>query len=106
MFRSKRRTALLIAGLGAGLALYHAGQTAWAAPAKQSKPPEVKNVILFVGDGMGTAHRNAIRLATKGIAGELEMDDMPYSGLSIRTPPTRSHSSPTPLRRRPRSPQA
>ncbi len=35
----------------------------------------------FVGDGMGTAHRNAIRLATKGIAGELEMDDMPYSGL-------------------------
>lgn len=81
MFRSKRRTVLLIAGLSAGLTLYHASQVAWGAPTKQSKPPEVKNVILFVGDGMGTAHRNAIRLATKGLSGELEMDSMPYRGL-------------------------
>lgn len=84
MFRMKRRTALLMAGLSAGLTLYAAGQHTWAAPDKPDKPagpPAVKNVILFVGDGMGTAHRDAIRLATKGITGELEMDDMPYSGL-------------------------
>ncbi|MDF9298445.1 hypothetical protein [Geobacillus stearothermophilus] len=41
MFQSKRRTALLIAVLSAGLTLYHASQAAWAAPTKQSKPPEV-----------------------------------------------------------------
>jgi len=40
-----------------------------------------KNVILFVGDGMGTAQRNAIRLATVGLEGKLAMDDMPYAGL-------------------------
>ncbi|MGZ0086652.1 alkaline phosphatase [Caldibacillus thermoamylovorans] len=84
MFRMKRRTALLMAGLSAGLTLYAAGQQTWAAPDQLDKPagsPAVKNVILFVGDGMGTAHRDAIRLATKGITGELEMDNMPYSGL-------------------------
>jgi len=40
-----------------------------------------KNVILFVGDGMGLAQRNAIRLATVGLNGKLAMDDMPYVGL-------------------------
>ncbi|PWV98462.1 alkaline phosphatase [Paenibacillus cellulosilyticus] len=40
-----------------------------------------KNVILFVGDGMGLAARDAIRLATVGETGKLAMDDMPYVGL-------------------------
>lgn len=40
-----------------------------------------KNVILFVGDGMGLAARDAIRLATVGEKGKLAMDDMPYVGL-------------------------
>jgi alkaline phosphatase len=44
------------------------------------------NVILFIGDGMGTSHRDAIRYATVGAEGELAMDDMPYAG--------RSHTSP------------
>ncbi|GGA30437.1 alkaline phosphatase [Paenibacillus physcomitrellae] len=47
----------------------------------QADTPKTKNVILFVGDGMGTAQRNAIRLATVGETGKLAMDDMPYSGL-------------------------
>nr|WP_237167898.1 alkaline phosphatase [Paenibacillus yonginensis] len=47
----------------------------------QADTPKTKNVILFVGDGMGTAQRNAIRLATVGLTGKLAMDDMPYSGL-------------------------
>jgi len=39
--------------------------------------PKTKNVILFIGDGMGTAQRNAIRLATVGLKGKLAMDAMP-----------------------------
>ncbi|MBM7563640.1 alkaline phosphatase [Paenibacillus sacheonensis] len=42
---------------------------------------QAKNVILFVGDGMGTAQRDAIRLATVGEKGQLAMDAMPYLGL-------------------------
>ncbi|MES9684669.1 alkaline phosphatase [Gottfriedia acidiceleris] len=45
------------------------------------KQGKAKNVIVFVGDGMGAAHREAIRLATVGQTGKLAMDDMPYSGL-------------------------
>ncbi|MEW4371048.1 alkaline phosphatase [Paenibacillus kandeliae] len=48
---------------------------------KVTKP---KNVILFIGDGMGEASRNAIRYATVGKNGTLEMDNMPVSGL-VRT---------------------
>ncbi|MGG3821047.1 alkaline phosphatase [Geobacillus thermodenitrificans] len=81
MFKSKRCAALLIATLSVGLTLNHGGQAVSAAPSKPAKPPVVKNVIMLVGDGMGIAQRNAIRLATKGIDGELEMDSMPYSGL-------------------------
>lgn len=50
-------------------------------PQPSSTQGKAKNVIVFVGDGMGAAHRDAIRLATKGVNGELEMDDMPYSGM-------------------------
>lgn len=42
---------------------------------------KTKNVILFVGDGMGLSQRSAIRLATVGETGKLAMDDMPYAGL-------------------------
>lgn len=45
-----------------------------------------RNVILFVGDGMGTSHRDAVRFAAVGPGGELAMDDMPYAGMS-RTDP-------------------
>ncbi|OZB93471.1 alkaline phosphatase [Paenibacillus sp. XY044] len=50
---------------------------------------KAKNVILFVGDGMGTAARDAIRLSTVGVNGKLQMDDMPYVGL------LRTHSTTT-----------
>ena len=43
--------------------------------------PRVKNVILFIGDGMGAEHRKAARWASVGEAGKLIMDDMPASGL-------------------------
>ncbi|QGQ94726.1 alkaline phosphatase [Paenibacillus psychroresistens] len=47
----------------------------------EAAPQQTKNVILFVGDGMGLAHRDAIRLATVGLTGKLAMEDMPYAGL-------------------------
>ncbi|MEK5389137.1 alkaline phosphatase [Margalitia sp. FSL K6-0131] len=60
--------------------------------------PKAKNVILFVGDGMGAAHREAIRLATVGLKGELEMNSMPVAGLvhtSSLTPVTDSAAAAT-----------
>ncbi|RED59241.1 alkaline phosphatase [Cohnella lupini] len=42
---------------------------------------QAKNVIIFVGDGMGAAARDAIRLATVGVTGKLAMDSMPYAGM-------------------------
>jgi alkaline phosphatase len=48
----------------------------------ESSGGEAKNVIIFVGDGMGTSQRDLIRLATVGLEGELGMDDLPYEGRS------------------------
>ncbi|MRN52939.1 alkaline phosphatase [Paenibacillus monticola] len=59
---------------------------------------KTKNVILFIGDGMGTAQRDAIRLATVGEKGKLAMDAMPYVGLihtSSTIPVTDSAASAT-----------
>ena len=43
---------------------------------------EAKNIIIFIGDGMGTSHRDLIRYATVGSEGQLAMDAMPYAGRS------------------------
>lgn len=43
--------------------------------------PVAKNVILFVGDGMGNAARDAVRLSTTGLKGDLAMNQMDYTGL-------------------------
>ncbi|REE70513.1 alkaline phosphatase [Paenibacillus taihuensis] len=72
-----------------------AAQTSTPANAASS---QTKNVILFVGDGMGTAQRDAIRLATVGENGKLAMDAMPFVGLihtSSTTPVTDSAASAT-----------
>ncbi|MEB7504884.1 alkaline phosphatase [Arthrobacter koreensis] len=44
-------------------------------------PQGARNIILMVGDGMGTAQRNAIRLSHVGLTGELVMDSLPELGL-------------------------
>src|SRR4051794_13127516 len=41
---------------------------------------QARNVIFIQGDGMGIAHRELIRLATKGQNGELAMNTMKYAG--------------------------
>lgn len=47
---------------------------------------KAKNVILFIGDGLTTAHRTAARILSKGLVegrygGDLAMDDMPHMAL-------------------------
>ncbi len=48
--------------------------------------PRARNVILFLGDGMGAAHRTAARLISRGLhngkaAGRLAMDTLPVTGM-------------------------
>ena len=45
-----------------------------------------KNVIIFIGDGMGTSHRDLIRYATVGTEDQLAMDSMPVAGRSETSP--------------------
>src|SRR4030095_6036111 len=52
----------------------------------QPSPNRAKNIVLFIGDGMGPAIRTAARIMAKGIDGGrtkglLEMDQMETSGL-------------------------
>ncbi|EPC8408776.1 alkaline phosphatase [Bacillus thuringiensis] len=44
---------------------------------------KAKNIIFFVGDGMGPGHRELIRLMSVGPKGQIAMNEMPYTGLSI-----------------------
>lgn len=52
-----------------------------AACGAPSDSAEARNVILVVGDGMGLAQRNAIKLASVGADKRLVMDRLPYVGL-------------------------
>jgi len=51
-----------------------------------STPHEARNVILFVGDGMGSDQRNAARLLGVGLRGNLVMDSLRWTGLSKTHP--------------------
>ena len=42
--------------------------------------PRAKNVILFIGDGMGAEHRKAAQWSQVGLSGILEMDNLSASG--------------------------
>ena len=90
MVRGKRLAAMLSA-LIAVLALAEAGEAQEAGSGGQAQ-----NVIIFIGDGMGTSQRDLIRYATVGTEGQLAMDAMPYAGRSQPAPSTRSTSSRTP----------
>lgn len=50
--------------------------------ASGSSGGSAKSIILLIGDGMGAAHREATRLSSVGLEGDLAMDELPYSGLS------------------------
>lgn len=62
-----------------------------AMAANDAPPPSVdmakpKNVILLIGDGMGTAHMTMARIATIGADGQLAMDRLPFGGLLTTHP--------------------
>lgn len=78
MVRGKRVAAALFA-LIVALALLAVGE-AGAADGR------AKNVIIFMGDGMGTSQRDLIRFATIGTEGQLAMDSMPHAGRSETSP--------------------
>lgn len=61
-----------------------------SAPSSGSPSVDVKieggkaeNLIVFVGDGLGPAQRNAARLAGVGLEGTLVMDSLPVSGRAM-----------------------
>ena len=78
--RLRRALAVLLAS-GVALALAGAGEAQEAGSGGKAK-----NVIIFIGDGMGTSQRDLIRYATVGDRGELAMDAMPYAGRSQTSP--------------------
>ncbi|MEO5823407.1 MAG: alkaline phosphatase [Vicinamibacteraceae bacterium] len=54
---------------------------------RESSPPKyqgrrAKNVIFFVGDGMGVSTITATRVYSVGVAGQLVVDQFPYTALS------------------------
>ncbi len=74
------RTSFLIAGLGAAISVLIAGCNAnSAAPTSQNAPllETPKNVIFFLGDGMGMTTMTAARIYAVGEDGELTMDTLP-----------------------------
>ena len=81
--RGFSRTVLLALLLAIGTAMLGGASEGRA---QEGAGGEARNVILFIGDGMGTSQRDAIRYATVGPQGELAMDDMPYAGRSHTTP--------------------
>lgn len=81
--------AILIGAISTTIALCAGGiASAAAAPPAGGRPAvdvrtegKARNVILFIGDGMGSAHRHAAYLAGIGLEGNLVMDSLPYAGL-------------------------
>ena len=73
---------VVLSALIAALALTGTGEAQGVQPAGE----RAKNVIIFIGDGMGTSQRDLIRYATVGTEGQLAMDSMPYAGRSETSP--------------------
>jgi alkaline phosphatase len=63
----------------AATALTACGSTGGTAPAGQAQAP--RSVIFVNGDGMAAAQREAGRLGTVGLDGDLEMDKLPHAGM-------------------------
>jgi alkaline phosphatase len=87
--------AVVVAGLGVGLPALAASPPSAPAAAERAhaqrdhdrgRRERARNVVLFVGDGMGGAHRTAIRYYAVGPRGQLAMDRLPEGAL-VRTDP-------------------
>ena len=74
-----RRGAVVASATAAVVALGVAGVVAGPASATPA-PKGAKNIILLIGDGMGTTHVNAARQVRYGVAGQLVMESLPVHG--------------------------
>ena len=84
MLHGRRVAAVLSVMVGAIACGALAG--AGGAQGVASTEERAKNVIIFIGDGMGTSHRDLIRYSTVGTERQLAMDSMPYAGRSQTSP--------------------
>ncbi len=91
VWKRNERRAALTAGVAASVATALA--VAVSSPAdsgngggQDNAQGKAKNVIFLHGDGMGVAHRELIRLATKGKDGQLVMNQLRYAGLVSTDP--------------------
>ena len=77
---------ILVFGCGGGQQVSFAGSSVSSSsvPGSSVPGPTAKNIILFIGDGLGAEHRKAARWASVGETGMLAMDAMPVTG-SIQT---------------------
>jgi alkaline phosphatase len=72
---------LLCAGLAAPAGVV-AQDAAGDAVAPMARRPRARNVILFVGDGMGVSTVTATRVYSVGVGGQLVIDQFPHTALS------------------------
>ena len=86
MVRGRRVAAVLSVMVSAIACCALAGAGAGEAQEVASTEERAKNVIIFIGDGMGTSHRDLIRYATVGTERQLAMDSMPLAGRSETSP--------------------
>jgi alkaline phosphatase len=56
--------------------------TSSSADLRAGRPDRARNVILFVGDGMGVSTISATRVFSVGVDGDLVIDQFPHSALS------------------------
>jgi alkaline phosphatase len=70
--------AVVLAAGGAGMVMD--GEV--SAQQGAGKPRLAKNVILFIGDGMGVSTVTATRVYSVGVSGKLVVDQFPYTALS------------------------
>jgi alkaline phosphatase len=86
MIQRKRAGVVTVVGLGvlalAGAGLNAGNDDGGRDDQGRSRGRRAKNVIFFVGDGMGVSTVTAARVFTAGVAGELVMDTFPYTALS------------------------
>ena len=78
--RSRSRRLLLLVGFGFAVALALLSSLGAFAGTGRAQEAGARNVILFIGDGLGAPQRDAIQLATVGPYERLAMDSLSYTG--------------------------
>ena len=74
------RTTTLALALGCTLAVAACGGSSGTSPITPTQPQQGKNVIFFLGDGMGITTLTAARIYSVGEDGDLTIDTLPETG--------------------------